>query len=45
MVYAAIACLTAYLFSGHSGIYESQVIGNEKHFTFFNDRGKKIGEL
>lgn len=44
-VYAAIACLTAYLFSGHSGIYESQVIGNEKHFTFFKDRGKKMGEL
>ena len=44
-VYAAIACLTAYLFSGHSGIYESQVIGNEKHFTFFKDRGKKIGEV
>ena len=43
--YAAIACIVAYLFSGHSGIYDSQVIGEEKHFTFFKDRGKKLGEL
>ena len=44
-IYAAIACIVAYLFSGHSGIYDSQVIGEEKHFTFFKDRGKKLGEL
>lgn len=30
-VFIAIACFTAYLFSGHSGIYEAQTIGSPKH--------------
>ena len=30
-VYAAIACVTSYLFSGHSGIYRAQRIGREKY--------------
>lgn len=29
-VYAAIACVTSYLFSGHSGIYSSQITGASK---------------
>ncbi|MGM9476800.1 voltage-gated chloride channel family protein [Pedobacter sp. GSP4] len=30
-VYIALACVTAYLFSGHTGIYRSQTIGAPKH--------------
>jgi H+/Cl- antiporter ClcA len=30
-VYIALACVTAYLFSGHTGIYSSQSIGAPKH--------------
>jgi H+/Cl- antiporter ClcA/PII-like signaling protein len=30
-IYAAIACVTSYLFSGHSGIYTAQRIGQSKH--------------
>ncbi len=29
--YAAIACVFSYLFSGHSGIYTAQRVGNRKH--------------
>ncbi|OLH03332.1 hypothetical protein BXO559_20295, partial [Xanthomonas oryzae pv. oryzae] len=28
---AAIGCITAYLFSGHTGIYHAQRIGHGKH--------------
>jgi hypothetical protein len=31
IVYFAMACFVAYLFSGHSGIYLSQRIGVPKH--------------
>lgn len=30
-IYAAIACVVSYLFSGHAGIYRSQRIGHAKH--------------
>jgi len=30
-IYIALACVTAYLFSGHTGIYRSQTIGASKH--------------
>ncbi|MDN3587407.1 voltage-gated chloride channel family protein [Pedobacter aquatilis] len=30
-IYIAIACVIAYLFSGHSGIYRSQAVGSPKH--------------
>jgi len=30
-IYIALACITAYLFSGHTGIYKSQAIGAPKH--------------
>lgn len=44
-VFLAIACVTAYLFSGHSGIYGSQVIGSPKHLLFGREKGKKLSEL
>lgn len=30
-VYAALACVIAYLFSGHTGIYRAQRVGHAKH--------------
>lgn len=44
-IYAAISCVTAYLFSGHTGIYDSQKIGWYKHFKLVSDRGKKLEDL
>jgi hypothetical protein len=30
-VFAAIACVSSYVFSGHDGIYRAQRIDQEKH--------------
>ncbi|RNL83103.1 chloride channel protein [Sinomicrobium pectinilyticum] len=43
--FIAIACVTAYLFSGHSGIYSAQVIGSPKHLFYGRDRGKTLTEI
>ncbi|MGK5023518.1 voltage-gated chloride channel family protein [Janthinobacterium sp. RB2R34] len=42
-VYAAIACVVSYLFSGHTGIYRSQRIGHAKHRP--TPEGMKLGEV
>ncbi len=44
-VYASIACIVAYLFSGHNSIYSRQVIGESKHPVFSNHEGKRLNEL
>ena len=44
-IYAAVSCVVAYLFSGHTGIYDSQKVGWYKHFKLVNDRGKKLEDL
>lgn len=44
-VYVAIACVVAYLLSGHNSIYNKQIIGEPKHHRFVNHQGKKINEL
>ncbi|SMO87132.1 H+/Cl-antiporter ClcA [Saccharicrinis carchari] len=44
-VFIGIACVTAYLFSGHTGIYGEQIIGSPKSLLFGSDKGKKINEL
>ena len=44
-VYIAIACVIAYLFSGHSGIYQSQVIGSPKGQYFAAHKGKRLSDL
>ena len=41
-VFMALACVTAYLFSGHSGIYGSQIIGTPKHIFFGREKGKNL---
>lgn len=42
-VFIGLACVIAYLFSGHAGIYSSQVIGSPKYLQQRRKKGKKIG--
>ena len=44
-VYVAIACIVSYLLSGHSSIYNSQMIGTSKVFVFGRDEGKSMGDV
>ncbi|RZJ91821.1 MAG: chloride channel protein, partial [Hymenobacter sp.] len=44
-VYLGLACVVAYLFSGHSGIYGSQVVGQVKHPLLGRQAGQRLGEL
>lgn len=44
-VYVAIACVVAYLLSGHNSIYGKQMIGEPKHNRFTNYNGKRFNEL
>lgn len=44
-VYVAIACIVAYLVSGHNGIYSSQIIAQAKTSTKSKETGKKLKEI
>lgn len=44
-VFIGIACVTAYLFSGHTGIYSEQIIGSPKHLIYGRDKGKKLSAI
>ena len=44
-IYLGLACVAAYLFSGHTGIYGSQVIGQAKHLRFGRQQGRQVGGL
>lgn len=44
-VYVALACVVSYLFSGHTGIYGKQVIGQAKHERFSSLEGKRVEEV
>lgn len=44
-IYIALACVTAYFFSGHTGIYGSQLIGSPKHIIYGRDKGKTLRDL
>lgn len=44
-IYVAIACIVAYLLSGHTTIYQKQMIGEPKHRRFVNLKGKRMNEL
>jgi H+/Cl- antiporter ClcA len=37
-LYTGLACVVAYLFSGHSGIYQSQIVGSPKHLILGRDK-------
>ncbi len=44
-IYLALSCVVAYLFSGHNGIYGSQVVGQAKHPLLGRQGGRRLGEL
>jgi H+/Cl- antiporter ClcA len=44
-LFIAIACFIAYLFSGHSGIYSSQIIGSPKHLLWIRHKGKNLKDV
>jgi len=44
-VYVAIACIIAYFFSGHRGIYGSQLVGQSKHIVYKQHEGKSLSDL
>lgn len=44
-VFIALAVVMAYLFSGHTGIYGSQLIGSPKHLLLGRDRGRALHDL
>jgi H+/Cl- antiporter ClcA len=44
-VFIGIACIVAYLFSGHSGIYSSQIIGSTKSQHLDHQKGKLLKEV
>ena len=43
--FVAIACVVAYLLSGHNSIYSRQMIGEPKNSRFSAYKGKRISEL
>lgn len=43
--YAGIACVIAYLFSGHAGIYTSQRVGSSKFIAQKHDEGLALASL
>ena len=42
-VYAGIACVVAYVFSGHTSIYRAQRVGHAKHFAW--PEGIRLSEI
>lgn len=40
--FVGLACVVAYLFSGHTGIYSAQIIGSPKHTLFLQSKGKSL---
>ena len=44
-LFIAIACSTAYLFSGHSGVYTSQIIGSPKNTHYNSEKGIRLSEI
>lgn len=44
-VYIAIACVVSYIFSGHTSIYTSQLIGSPKHVLFSRIKGRSISDI
>ncbi|MEE1899345.1 voltage-gated chloride channel family protein [Flavobacterium rakeshii] len=44
-VFIAIACVVAYLFSGHTGIYSAQIVGSSKHLLFGREQNKTLATV
>lgn len=43
-IYIAIACVVAYLLSGHNSIYGKQIIGEAKNLRYSSQEGKTINQ-
>lgn len=43
--YLALSCFTAYVFSGHVGIYAAQRVGVPKHHSLAHHSGQPLGHL
>jgi H+/Cl- antiporter ClcA len=43
-IFIGLACVLAYLFSGHAGIYNSQIIGSPKSRKRIDKKGSKLEE-
>lgn len=41
-IYIGIACVVSYLFSGHTGIYASQIVGSPKHLIYGKIKGQHL---
>ena len=44
-VFIALACSVSYLFSGHSGVYASQIIGSPKNNSYLREKGLQLSEI
>ncbi|AII50771.1 hypothetical protein N008_02080 [Hymenobacter sp. APR13] len=44
-LYAGLACVVSYLFSGHRGIYGAQVVGQAKHGLWQRQQGRRLRDL
>lgn len=44
-IFIGLTCVLAYIFSGHAGIYNSQIIGSPKSRKRVDKKGSKLGEL
>ena len=44
-VFIGLACCTSYLFSGHTGVYSSQIIGSPKHPLFLREKGMALSSV
>ncbi|WP_321424314.1 voltage-gated chloride channel family protein [uncultured Bacteroides sp.] len=44
-VYIGTACVVAYLFSGHTGIYTAQIVGSPKILNLVKEKGKELAEI
>lgn len=44
-IWLGLACVTAYLFSGHTGIYTAQAIGSPKHTLYALLKGKELRDI
>ena len=41
-IFLGIACVVAYMFSGHTGIYTSQIVGSPKHSLYMRKKGHTL---
>ena len=41
-IYIGLACVVSYMFSGHTGIYASQIVGSPKHLIYGKRKGQKL---